>query len=415
MQSKSQSQSQSLSGPSVPVKRRVVALFCGFEPLNAAAQRDRFQRTASQTATAWNCTIETGPLEGPAGEPHLDIKASGPNWRTDTRLFLFEHSALIADMKAQPLPQQIVGGFAAFVTAITQGALLSYFRWAWRFALFFLFPFLLTAAAFCIAAALAMLPWLLGLSSLHFLWSLPAGFAFFRWLFIPWSERFHTFLLFANWRMALRMTMLNNDAANARLADFAAELRKALEESADEYLIASHSMGTNLAVHTFAMLLENEPDFLAGKRIVFATLGGALLQCSLMRSAKILRRRARLILGTPQVEWIEVQCLTDPVHFYKSPVATATGNSDLPAPKIIRLRVKRMLLRERYRRIRRNFLRVHRQYVMGADMRAPYDFGLIVAGPLPAASFTEYNDQQMPPLGDDGSLILQSATDGRSI
>lgn len=409
------SKSMSLADPSVPVKRRVTALFCGFEPLDAEAQRSRFQRTASQTAAAWNCKIETGPLEGPAGEPHLDIRARGPNWRTDTRLFLFEHSDLIAEMKAQPLPQQIMCGFGAFFRVIAQGALFGYFRWAWRFALFFLFPFLLTAAALCLAAGLATLPLLLDLSSLHFLWSLPLGFVFFRWLFMPWSERLHTMLLFANWRMALRMTTLNNDAANARLADFAGELRKALDEPADEYLIASHSMGTNLAVHAFGMLLESEPDLLAGKRVIFATLGGALLQCSLMRSAKTLRRRAGLILGAPQVEWIEVQCLTDPVHFYKTPVAVATGNGELPAPKIIRLRVKQMLLRERYRRIRRDFLRVHRQYVMGADRRAPYDFGLMVAGPLPVSNFTDYNDEKMPPLGDDGSLGPQSPTAGHAI
>jgi hypothetical protein len=36
-------------------------------------------------------------------------------------------------------------------------------------------------------------------------------------------------------------------------------------------------------------LLSEDPDLFKGKRVVFVTLGGAILQCSLMKSATTLR------------------------------------------------------------------------------------------------------------------------------
>jgi hypothetical protein len=47
-----------------------------------------------------------------------------------------------------------------------------------------------------------------------------------------------------------------------------------------------------------------------------------------------------------------------------------------------------MMTREHYRKIRRDFLRVHRQYVLGPDRQASFDFTLMTAGPLSVSDFT---------------------------
>lgn len=392
------------SAPGDAVKRRVAVLFCGFEPLDAEAQRIRFQRTAAQTATQWNCKIETGALAGSPAHPYFDVVASGPDWRTETRFYLMEHSSVIATLRKRSLPIQIARGFGAFLNVIAEGGLFGYFRWAWRFALFFLFPFLLMLLALAVTAGIALIPFIFDLSPLHLIWSLPAAFGFFRYLFLPRAERLHTMLLFSNWQLALAMARQNNENANRRLEEFYDGLREAFSQPADEYLVASHSMGTNWATHTFGTLLEREPELAAGKKVAFLTLGGALLQCGLLRSAKRLRERAKLILGAPNVTWFEVQCLTDPVNFYKAPVAKALGHADVPQPEIVQMRVRRTLTREHYKRIKYDILRVHRQYVMGSDLRVPHDFGLMVAGPLPAASFVGYSYDQLPPIAEDGSV-----------
>jgi hypothetical protein len=390
------------------VKKRVAILFCGFEPLDAEAQRIRFQRTAAQTAKQWNCAIETGALAGPDDRPHFDILATGPNWRTETRLHIHEHSDLIAKLRQPSLTVQIARGFGAFASVIAQGGLFGYFRWAWRFALFFVFPFLFMALALGLTALIATAPLMLDLSALHLIWSLPAAFVFFRFLFLPRAERLHTTLLFCNWRMAVGLAGLNWQHANQRLETFADGIQQGLSQPADEYVIASHSMGSNVATHALGIALERDPNLFRGKKIVFATYGGALLQCALLRSATNLRHRAGMILNAPEVSWIDVQCLTDPVNFYKAPVARATGHGDAPAPTIIRMRVKSMLSREHYTRIRKDILRVHRQYVMGADTRVPYDFGLMMSGPISTAAFASFNNDAMPPIDERGYLAVES-------
>ena len=47
---------------------------------------------------------------------------------------------------------------------------------------------------------------------------------------------------------------------------------------------------------------------------------------------------------------------------------------------------------------RRDFLRMHRQYVLGSDRRSGFDFALLTAGPMPAASFANLRSEQPPKM-----------------
>ncbi|MGO8470210.1 hypothetical protein AB9F45_38505, partial [Rhizobium leguminosarum] len=62
-------------------------------------------------------------------------------------------------------------------------------------------------------------------------------------------------------------------------------------------------------------LLELEPEIFKCKRVVFATLGSAILQFTLMSSATLLRARVGLIARCPDISWLDVQCLTDSISF----------------------------------------------------------------------------------------------------
>jgi hypothetical protein len=178
----------------------------------------------------------------------------------------------------------------------------------------------------------------------------------------------------------------------------------AFQEPADEYLVTSHSMGSSIAAHVIGALMEREPSIFAGKTIIFATLGGAVLQCSLLKPAEVLRRRVGAIARCANVFWLDVQCLTDVINFYRVKVVTAAGFADLPQAHILFIRFKHMLSPDRYRRIKRDFLRMHRQYVLGPDRRASFDFTLMTAGPLPARDFAGFTPDYLPPLGPDGAV-----------
>ncbi|WP_245423205.1 hypothetical protein [Neorhizobium alkalisoli] len=261
---------------------------------------------------------------------------------------------------------------------------MSYFRHAWRFGLFFLFPFLLMTSLLAVGALAASLPALLHLEPQNYLWSLPIALVLLTFILPPVLARFHPLHLFADWTLAVAVARLNDPEVNAWLDACRAMAREALQGDTDEHVISSHSMGSAIAAHVIGTLLSENPNLFKGKRVVFVTLGGAILQCSFLKSATVLRACVGQIARAAEVFWLEIQCLTDSIHFYKSCVVSLAGHPDAKQASIEFIRVKRLVSAERYRRIKRDFLRVHRQYVLGSDRRSNFDFTVMTAGPLPA-------------------------------
>ena len=163
-------------------------------------------------------------------------------------------------------------------------------------------------------------------------------------------------------------------------------------------------MGASLAADVLGRLLAENRTVFQGKSVVFVTLGGAILQCALLRSARHLREKVARIAQCPEMKWMEVQCLTDIVHFYKTKTVEACGYPDLPQAKLLLIRFKKMLTAEHYKKIKKDTLRVHRQYVLGSDTRSQFDFALMTAGPVPAFDFASFAATTDLPLGKDGSL-----------
>jgi hypothetical protein len=380
------------------VEKRVVLHFPGFEPLDAAAHRARYARSAKQSASAWNYSADLGELEDFGAAPYFDVQTRGEAWETHSRIHVLDHNEIVNRLNSRNLVVRLVMGYLAALRVAFGGGLFGYFRHAWRFGLFFVFPFLLVIAGLLISLLFVLLLRDVGLPSWSLILSVPAALAFFVYLYLPQAERLHTLHLFSDWELAVAMAASNDAGVERWLEACAESARQALDQPADEYVISSHSMGSSAAVHVIGLLLEREPELFAGKRVVFSTLGSAILQCALLRSASRLRSRVGLIARCGQIFWTDVHCLTDAIHFYKTRVAAVCGDADAPQATILFIRFKTMLTGEHYRRIKMDFLRVHRQYVLGPDHRASFDFTLMTAGPLSAADFAGFTQSKMPPL-----------------
>ncbi len=61
-----------------------------------------------------------------------------------------------------------------------------------------------------------------------------------------------------------------------------------------------------------------------------------------------------------------------------------------------------------YRRFHLNFLRIHRQAVMGNERRYFYDYYMLCCGPIPLKARVEYPDQAVAAFAPDGSLIEEA-------
>lgn len=389
-------------GDASTVRKRIVLHFPGFEPLDAPAHLARFARTAVQSTQVWGLYFHVGSLKDTAGAPRFDVTATGHGHQTESRIHIFDHHRLVALLVDKPLHRRLMAGYASAGRVVRHGGLTGYFRTAWRFGLFFIFPFLLVALAFLAALGAALAPLLLGLPAWNLVWSAPAAIALFRFVLIPQAERFHTLHLFADWELAVAMAALDRPEVNLWLETAVEAAREVLvaarDTGCDEVLVTSHSMGSTIAAHVIGALLEREPDLMQGRRIVFVTLGGAILQCALLRPATRLRERVGLLARAPGIDWLDVQCLTDSIHFYKTRVVALCGHEQAPQARIVTIRLKHILSAERYKRIKLDFLRVHRQYVLGPDRKSSFDFTLMTSGPLPAFDFASFSQAAMPQI-----------------
>ncbi|WP_296098598.1 hypothetical protein [uncultured Agrobacterium sp.] len=378
------------------VSSRLVFYFPGFDPLDAAAHHRRYERSAAQSGKTFGLDYAVGAVQEVEAGSRMEVVSISNGHETKSTIYVHDHNSIISDLRAPPIWKQIALGFKAGAEIITSGAAFRYFRHAWRFGLFFLFPYLLIFTGLVFSTLIAVSPLLLNVPPFLCLLSVPAAWLFFYKLVIPFSARFHTLHLFADWRFAL-MVGRDEPVARAWIEDKARKILLALETPSDEVLFVSHSMGASLALAVAGRVLELKPGAFDGRNISFVTLGGAALQCAFISKADRLRQSIGTLARDARIVWFDIQCLSDPIHLYKCNTAHLTGHADAAQPKIVRIKFKHSLSDERYRKNKFNFLRMHRQYVLGSDRKSGFDFALLTAGPLPAASFVGLKSDE-PPL-----------------
>ena len=73
-----------------------------------------------------------------------------------------------------------------------------------------------------------------------------------------------------------------------------------------------------------------------------------------------------------------------------------------PIVRIIRIRM--MVEEKTYRSFHLNFLRIHRQAVMGNERRYFYDYYMLCCGPVALADRVDNSDQAVAAFAGDGAL-----------
>ena len=62
-----------------------------------------------------------------------------------------------------------------------------------------------------------------------------------------------------------------------------------------------------------------------------------------------------------------------------------------------------LLTKETYQRVRLNIFRMHFQFIMANDRRAPYDYFMFVCGPVPMREWAINGDQMLARFAPDGA------------
>lgn len=388
------------------IRKRVVFHIGGYDPnmVPETAYR-RFVRELKRFEKTWSAEATVSPPTVEANQATWDITTTGPNWRVETRYCLVRWDDVIGAVARQPWWRRILFSQLAWFDFVLGGALYGYIRTNWRYALFFLYPYL-------IFDAFAIIAWLIGdlvASASGSDWlGVAAGLLIFAGFVRGPCRWFGVVTLLDDWTFSSAYVHGGYPVLDQKLDVIAREIDAAARNpQMDEILVVGHSLGAVIGVDLLARVLVLNPAIGESKPgLAFLSVGSSILKIGLHRGAKRLHAALQRVAAAPGIFWTEYQALTDVMNFYKSNPVSEIGLKTAPDRPVLRIvKISSMLDPVSYERIRRNFYRVHNQFVSGNERRTAYDYFMLVCGPLSAKLQAKLPNGPASAFDSDGTLI----------
>jgi pimeloyl-ACP methyl ester carboxylesterase len=174
----------------------------------------------------------------------------------------------------------------------------------------------------------------------------------------------------------------------------------------DEILIFGHSLGAVLGVDLVDRALRHDPDFgITGTRVALVTAGSSILKIGLHSGAVRFHAVLARVAAAPSPFWVDYQSRADGLNFFKVDPVAESGLKATGRPVVRDAHIREMLDPIFYRRLRRNFYRLHCQFVSGNERRASYDYFMLFCGPLLAEHKVHLPDGARSAIGENGALL----------
>jgi hypothetical protein len=394
--------------PKALVRKRCFVQMTGYEPVGPEHQHRRFIREMGRFQKAWNVRGSVTPLKMSAegAVASWTIETSGPNWRVATEFHWFRWDDFVAADTAMSDWWRFPLGIAALMEFILTGTVVRYFILAWRYGAFFLSPLIYVLGMMWLSIAATRfivihvgLPYHMVLAPLLWL----GIFAGLRWTF---GRIVHIGYALDDWYFARDFIHRTRPEVHERLERLAHELVRLVRETdADEIVIDGHSLGAPLSLVVIDRALQLDPQLRTGtKPIHVVSTGSSLLKLALHPAAGWLREVIRRVANTPAVYWVEYQALVDIINVYKVDPVVAVGLPPTGKPIVKIIRIRMMVEEHTYRRFRLNFLRIHRQAVMGNERRYFYDYYMLCCGPVALVDRVANPDAAVAAFAADGAV-----------
>lgn len=389
------------------VSKRQVYHIGGYDHARPDAVHDRFVRELRRFERTWAVSAASSkPVVGD-DLATWQVTTSGADWRVESEFRLLRWDDVIQAEVAQPMWRRLPAGLLAFLDFLLAGALFRYLRASWRYAMFFLYPFL-------IFAAILLSAWLGGAVLARATGSSMAGigagigivlglvYAADRWLFLG--------LLFDDWIFSRRYIRAGDPILDDRLQRMAVDLANTAQADApDEIVVVAHSLGAVLAIDLIDRALQVGLGQGEGSpRIVLLSVGSSTLKIGLHGAAVRFREAVARVSAARAVFWADYQARSDVMNFFDRDPLSEMGLPATGSPLIRSVSIRRMLDPARYPRIRRNWYRMHCQFVRGNDRRAPYDYFMLTCGPIGAEQQARSKEGAMLAIDTEGRLSPSS-------
>jgi hypothetical protein len=165
-----------------------------------------------------------------------------------------------------------------------------------------------------------------------------------------------------------------------RLTEFRGRVRAALGGRVDEVLVVGHSSGVHLAVSVLADLIRE--GVTAPPALGFLSLGQAVPMASFLPKAGRLRADLAYLSMREELTWVDVTAPGDGCSFALcDPVAvTGVAPEGQRWPLMMSAAFTKTLSPERWKALKRQYFRLHFQYMCAFDRPKGYDYFRITAG-----------------------------------
>jgi hypothetical protein len=152
-----------------------------------------------------------------------------------------------------------------------------------------------------------------------------------------------------------------------------------------------------------------------GPKILLLTLGSVMPAAALHPAAQRMRDVVRRIATEPSLTWIDCVSRKDVMNFWGFDPVGGIGiaaGGERCNPLTWTVRFKEVVSPEYYRRLRLSFFRLHYQFIMSGDRPAPYDYLMLVAGPVAIAQWARQPHQMAAAFAPDGAFSGEAAAAG---
>ena len=389
------------------VQHRHIIYVQGYDPRGLAQYYRMFRTELRKFGRLYqlNATINR-PQTSPDGETaSWSIETKAGDWQTRTSYDFLRFEDLIQRDLAAPIWNTVFHAMWIYWRLVFRGTIARFWRAHWRFATFITYPhfllFLEALGSLGIAFGFAKGLQALGIPDLFAMAAAAAVFVAVLGSVLKYTEN-ATYLLYLlsdtiwTWEFSHRQ----RPEWDARIDRFAQYLVKVARSSdAEEIVIVGHSSGSFLGTEILARALALDPDLgRHGPRGLLLTIGGNFPIVGFHAVSQDFRDHLRLLAVEPSIDWIDCQSRKDVINFY--PFDPIAGHGiDVGAarrnPTIVPVRFREIIKPEHYNLFRWQFFRIHFQFVMANERPHPYDFFMIVCGPIPLSDRVAHPEEAL--------------------
>ena len=318
--------------------------------------------------------------------------------------------ALVLGAFARPLYQRIGRYLISFAdyTITTTG--MKFFWYAWRFSMYALYPMVMLLASLLLS--LMAYSWVASTSLAYAEYAAIGAFiACFAFCYQFALKRGHVLHLMDLWSFSTAYQYGRRPDMEAKLDRLADEIFEAASSGKyDEILVIGHSTGGALILDAASRVAKRHPEYARhSKNVIVLTIGSTALKIGLHPFSGWFRKGLKNLFSTTDTQWVEFQCVTDLINFHWTNPAKIMGFADdMRSPiHIGNIRVKEMVSRGVYERMKNNYFRIHYQFVYGNTKRYFYDFPAFCFGPVTLRERLQLDHDKKTPNPYMNSLMGQ--------